>query len=94
MSKPRTETFKEELKLVKTLKEGGFNPIGVSYMMGEHCFIFNTEEEAKKAYEKYESNNNGKDDFIPAWWYSKESFYEEKEWFEREAKRKVPVLWI
>lgn len=59
----------EDIRLLGTPKSGvlkfiisqGFNPVGITYMMGEETFIFQTIEEC----------NEAADIFMPyGWWYS------------------------
>jgi hypothetical protein len=60
---------------IKKIKDAGFNIIGVSQMYFEDCFIFNTTEEAEKAYRLFERDINEKwIGNIVGWWQSKESF--------------------
>ena len=58
---------------LKIIQEAGFNPIGITTMMCEETFIFNTEEEASKAFEYFETNrraNIDKHEYLPdGWWY-------------------------
>ena len=56
---------KEGSHLLKEIKEAGFNPIAITVMLCEETFVFETEEETKKAADK----------FLPeGWWYEKEDF--------------------
>ncbi len=52
---------------VEKLRNAGFNPIGITNMLCEETFIFNTDEEAQKAFEYFEKNPVG--DVIQGWWY-------------------------
>lgn len=56
---------------IKTLLKHNFNPVAVGSMMCESTFYFNTEEEAKEAFEYFEKGNN-KDNkrLVMGWWYS------------------------
>jgi hypothetical protein len=52
---------------LKIIREAGFNPIGITVMICEETFIFNTDEEAIKAHEYFEKNPVK--DVIQGWWY-------------------------
>lgn len=52
---------------LKTIRDAGFNPIGITVMICEETFIFNTDEEAQKAFEYFEKNPVK--DVIQGWWY-------------------------
>lgn len=52
---------------IEKLRNVGFNPIGITKMICEETFIFNTDEEALKAFEYFEKNPVG--EVIQGWWY-------------------------
>jgi len=80
--------FSNELNIIKS---AGFNPIGVSQMYLEDVFIFNTQEESKKAYELLEIKNKS----VIGWWYGKYDFEKEKEKYEKEYNGFiVNVIWF
>jgi len=55
---------------LKLIKEQGFNPIGITIMMCEETFIFETSEESAKAHQACQVDNNIAD----GWWYGKDDF--------------------
>ena len=81
------ESFQEEIDIIKT---AGFNPIGVSQLICETTFIFETEAEALEAYEVLEKTNHS----IMAWWYSKEQFLFYIEEYGADFGTKVLVYWL
>lgn len=88
------KSFEQELDLIRS---NGFNPIGVSQMMMEDTFIFETDEEAEKAFELLEKNRRGKGSGkkVVGWWYGKDSFLKEKEKYENEySDTTVLVHWL
>lgn len=86
-------SFEDDLK---TIKESGFNPIGVSQIYLEDTFIFETSEEAEHAYRKLERDRDEK--FIGkvvGWWHGKEDFLEQVEVYEKNNPNlKIRVYWI
>jgi len=57
------------------LRSAGFNPIAITIMMCEETFVFETDEEAKKAHEEFEKNKiHGVN--IQGWWYGRNYFNE------------------
>ena len=76
---------------INRIKEAGFNLIGVSQIYNEDTFIFETQEEALKAYEALELPNESD---IQGWWYGKERFLETVENYEKEFKVKVLTYWL
>ena len=83
-----------ELPLVK-LQKAGYNPIALSEMTCEDVFVFETAEEAKKAYHEFERSEDGiwKGD-IAGWWYGRENFLKEVEWYEKKFETKVLIQWL
>jgi hypothetical protein len=82
---------------IDKLKASGYNPIAVSQMFFEDTFVFETNEEATKAYRQFE--RDGKEVWvgeIVGWWYGKEDF--EKTVKEYETKNdeysKVLIYWL
>jgi len=45
------------------MRRAGFNPLWYTWYIGEHTFIFETGEEAHRAYEQFE------DEALQAWWW-------------------------
>lgn len=80
---------------IDILKRHGFNCIGVSQMYLEDTYIFETKEEATKAYRQFERDENenwiGK---IAGWWYSKEDFDSTVIEYEKEMNTKVLIYWL
>lgn len=82
---------------IDKLKENGFNPIAVSQMYFEDTFVFETEEEAKKAFQQFEIDENEKwIGDISGWWYGKEDFLKTVKEYETEndGYSKVLIHWL
>ena len=82
---------------IDKLKENGYTPIAVSQMYLEDTFVFETKEEAKKAYHQFESDENEKwIGEIVGWWYGREEFEKEVNEYETENNgySKVLVHWL
>jgi hypothetical protein len=82
---------------IDKLKENGFNPIAVSQMYFEDTFVFETEKEAKKAYQQFETDENEKwIGDISGWWYGKEDFIKTVKEYETEndGYSKVLIHWL
>lgn len=78
---------------IDTLKSHGYKPIGVSQMYMEDTFIFETSEEANRAYRQFERDEDEKwIGRIVAWWCGREDFEESVKIYESECKREVKVL--
>lgn len=73
-----------------TIRGYGFNPIGVSQMMLEDVYIFETEKEAWEGYCKIELDNAE----LCGWWYSKDDFLKAVDGYEADTEYKVKVYWI
>jgi hypothetical protein len=58
---------------LKVLKEHGFNPIGICVVMCEETFVFETSEEAQKAYNELELEKS----LIDGFFYGKVEFENE-----------------
>lgn len=91
------DSFSEELEL---LKKHGYKPIAVSQLMMEDTFVFETEEEATKAYEQFEVKPK-EDEAIIGWWHGRESFAKAVECYEtqmneihKENPLQVLVHWL
>lgn len=84
-------------KEIEKIKKAGFNLIGVSQMYFEDVFIFETRDEAEKAYHTFENdmfgNYIGK---IVGYWHSREDFKEAVRFYEIEnnGNSKVKVHWL
>ena len=82
---------------IDKLKENGFNPIAVSQMYFEDTFVFETEEEAKKAFQQFEIDENEKwIGDISGWWYGREDFLKTVKEYETEndGYSKVLIHWL
>lgn len=55
---------------LETIRESGFDPVGITVMMCEETIILETEEEAKRAWEMFKPEG---------YWYSKEDFIKARE---------------
>ena len=86
--------FKDD---IDKLKANGYNPIAVSQMYFEDTFVFETKEEAEKAYRQFERDEEEKwIGEIVGWWYSKEDFEKTVKEYETEndGYSKVLVYWL
>jgi hypothetical protein len=82
--------FQEDIDL---LKLNGFNPIGVSQMYMFEVFIFNTEEEAERAYQEMDVKRGE----IVAYFWEKKDFLKEVERYEnydKENQVRVLIHWF
>jgi hypothetical protein len=84
--------FDDDLKI---LREHGYSPIAVSQLYFEFTFVFNTKEEATRAYRQFERD---KDECwigeIASWWYSKKDFLKKVEKYESDKEYKVKIYWL
>ena len=86
------EDFEEQLNIIRS---AGFNPIAVSQMYFEDTFVFETDEEAHKAYETLERDANKKlIGRVVGWWYSRDRFAETILEYEEKMKNKVLTHWL
>jgi|AntRauTorckE6833_2_1112554.scaffolds.fasta_scaffold04488_11 uncharacterized protein (UPF0297 family) len=85
---------------IDKLKSKGYNPIAVSQMFLEDCFVLETKDEAENAYREFERDVNekwiGK---VVGWWYDKEGFIEAVNDYEKTQNNsvksiKVLVYWL
>lgn len=85
--------FKED---IDKLKSKGFNPIAVTQMYLEDTYVFETNEEATKAYHLFERDENN--DWIGemfGWWYGREEFMKTVEEYENnDDNLKVLIHWL
>jgi hypothetical protein len=80
--------FQEQIDL---LRSKGFAPIAVSQIFFEDTFVFETSEEAHKAFELCECSNNE----IIGFWYGKSEFLAAVEDYEKNDENyKVRIHWI
>lgn len=82
---------------IDKLKENGYTPIAVSHMYFEDTFVFETKEEAIKAYHQFESYKNEKwIGEIVGWWYGRKDFEKIVNDYETENNgySKVLVHWL
>lgn len=82
---------------IDKLKANGYKPIAVSQMYFEDTFVFETKDEATKAYRQFERDE--KEEWIGeivGWWYSKEDFEKTVKEYETEndGYSKVLVHWL
>lgn len=91
------KTLSEFEPQLSIIKKAGFKPIAVSKMYFEDVFVFETEEEATRAYRKLERDKNenwiGK---VDGWWYGRNSFKDVVKEYEAKNKgfSKVRVYWL
>jgi cobalamin biosynthesis Co2+ chelatase CbiK len=82
---------------IDKLKANGYKPIAVSQMYLEDTFVFETKNEATRAYRQFERDE--KEEWIGeivGWWYSKEDFEKTVKEYETEndGYSKVLVHWL
>lgn len=70
---------------MEVFKKYGFKPIGFSQMYLETTYIFETEEEANKAYNELEVDRG----LVCGWFYSDIDFKKEKEKYEQEKHNTI-----
>lgn len=75
---------------IKVIEDAGFSPIGVTVMGLEDTFIFETAEEAQKAYEVLETGGRSR---LSGWWYGKGDFEEYAPKYEKEFGDELVVYW-
>lgn len=91
MNPSKEEILNNNRDNISLLKSLGYNPIGVSQMLFEDTFVFETEEEAKKAYEHAEVELK----MIQGWFYSKEGYSKAVEDYKERLKMNPPeIVWI
>ena len=84
--------FQEYLDLLTT---SGYKPLAVSQIYLEYTFVFETKEEALKAYHQFERSEEGKwIGEIAGWWYGKEDFLATIQDYESKFNTKVLVHWL
>ena len=72
---------------LKLLNDAGHFPIGITIMMCEETFIFNTEKEADKACESGVLGNDG-------WFYGKRNFQKDLDKYEKDMGYKNEIFWL
>jgi len=85
------EDFITEINLIK---EKGYNPIAVTQIFFEDAYVFETHEEAMKAYKEFELDRKTQDDIIVGFWYGKEEFLKEVNDYEKKLETKVLIHWL
>ena len=85
------ESFVEEHEQIT---QHGFHLIAVCQMYFEDTFVFETDEEATRAFEYFEQNAT--DNRIVGWWYGREEFLETVKQYEieNEGYSKVKIHWL
>jgi tRNA nucleotidyltransferase/poly(A) polymerase len=90
-TRPLTD-FTNEIKI---LHDNGFRPIGVSQMLFEDTFIFDTPEEANEAYNTLERTIEGEwIGKVVGWFYGKDAFIKAANDYEKENNCKVLTHWL
>lgn len=84
------QDFQEQINIIKS---AGFKLIAVSQLYLEDTFVFESPEEANKAYMQLEVCNDAK---VFGWWYGKEDFERTVKEYETEngGDSKVCVYWF
>ena len=72
---------------LKLLNDAGHFPIGITTMMCEETFIFNTEKEATKAWKSSVLGNDG-------WFYGKRNFQKDLDKYEKDMGYKNEIFWL
>ena len=80
--------FEKQLKIIV---DHGFKPIGVSQIMFEDTFVFETPEEAVEAANTLEF---GAMTVLQGWWYGREHYEEAVKLYENENNTKVKTYWL
>ena len=71
---------------LKLIRDHGYNPIGITTIICEETFIFETEEEASEAHNDLQVIH----EVVDGWWYSKIGFEKALETLNEEPK----VYWL
>jgi hypothetical protein len=84
--------LKEFQEQINIILQYGFKPIAVSQIYFEDTFVFETNKEAKKAFETLE---NCEDYKVVGWWYGKKEFKKfVKEYEKKFEGYKVLIHWL
>lgn len=78
---------------LKYLRSKGYNPIGVSRMLCEDTFVFETEEETAKACQECDGAKVGRKR-LDGWWYNKEYGIRTIDEYEERFGWRPPIFWI
>lgn len=84
------DSFENELKLIR---DNGFNPIAVTQLYFEDTFVFETFEEAEKAFKTLEENNRT----VVGFWYDKYDFFDAVRKYEKDYSNdniRVKIIWL
>lgn len=80
-------------KDITTIRKHGYKPIAVCQMYFEDTFVFETDEEAKEAFDELEKGNK-----VQGWWYGKKDFLKTVEEYETKSSigegTKVKIYWL
>lgn len=80
---------------ISIIQSKGFKPVGISILALEEVFIFETGEEALKAYNQLERDEDGGDIMeVMGWWYGREEFYKYYEDYQKEFEYSPKIYWI
>lgn len=91
------KTIEDFLDYIEALQIEGFNPIAVTQMYFENTFVFETSEEAKKAYHTFEVSEDGKEiRRIVGWFYGKDHFIQAVDQYNKDSEgySEVLVYWL
>jgi len=69
------QRFNQAKENLEKLYNAGYNPIAYSVMICEDTFVFETNEEAEKAFAQFETNGT-RGNIIQGWWYGKEEYFQ------------------
>mgnify|MGYP000992158016 CR=1 FL=1 len=78
---------------IQALKDAGFKPIAISKFICENTFIFETEEEAKKAHDEFEKRKIHPR-VIQGWWYGREELKESLRNYKEKMGYTNDVYWL
>jgi hypothetical protein len=86
------EDFRKQISI---LRKHGYNPIAVSQMICEDVFVFETPEEAQRAAQELEFNDDESKNKLQAWWYGRDEFLiTVQEYEEQWPDCKVLIHWL
>ena len=80
--------------VIDLIKKAGHNLIGVCQMMMEDTFIFETKEEADKAYEELELEPKDKEIKVSGFWYSKDEIDDAISSYEKNYNYTPKIYWL
>lgn len=83
--------FEEQIEI---LRNHQYNPIAVSQLFCEDVFVFETDDEARRASAELEFNEDKSKNKLQAWWYGRQHFNEVVSKYESDLDCKVRIHWL